>query len=519
METPERPPREPWSPLERGLAVVGGVILGLVVLCLIFDAGENWLDAKDWTDAQAKLKAAGISIEASDYLPQTVPASENLGALPIFQFTPDVKTGLPRLDTLRRAVAFYDNVYFPPDEKFVPGKILYLSDWPMGPNADLGQLKHELEEYCRVAKPPITVPPTATPSEILGLICPAFAELRNESPKRPSCSFDVGFSGPLLLNTGRNMEFIDEQLRLAKAIHYEETLALLDDHPKVALDDIKAGWKIGAGVLHEPVQVDGLVYLGVAAIHRAAVTYGLQLHAWNDDQLKELDEALGQCDFLAAAQFVQRGDFAVVEMPLAESYKRDWNFGVHEGRRLAKEQGLPVNERLYFVTSIFNFLRTKGSYDEGLADYAAYLLPGSKQLLDVPTRRVFAEREVNFPPPPKDDSLIPDIENSWLRTVKKFAESQAQTDELRIACRLERYRLAHGSYPDSLTSLTVYGTLPLDIMNGEPYHYKLSGDGTYILYSVAWNQQDDGGDSGRISDANGDSRDWVWTNKLREKKK
>jgi len=85
-------------------------------------------------------------------------------------------------------------------------------------------------------------------------------------------------------------------------------------------------------------------------------------------------------------------------------------------------------------------------------------------------------------------------------------------DEARIACRLERYRLAHGNYPYTLDALVpAYGAeLPRDIMNGQAYIYKLKPDQTYILYSVGWNQKDDQGDAGKYRSS--DSPDWIWTN-------
>ena len=97
-----------------------------------------------------------------------------------------------------------------------------------------------------------------------------------------------------------------------------------------------------------------------------------------------------------------------------------------------------------------------------------------------------------------------------------FAQAQVWVDEARIACALERYRLAHGVYPESLDALApaCIDEFPHDIMNGQPYHYQLRPDGTYLLYSVGWNQTDDGGkvvykkDSPTQIDYN--QGDWVW---------
>ena len=89
-------------------------------------------------------------------------------------------------------------------------------------------------------------------------------------------------------------------------------------------------------------------------------------------------------------------------------------------------------------------------------------------------------------------------------------------DEARIACALERHRLAHGGYPASLDALSpgCIEELPHDIMSGESYRYQLRSDGTYLLYSVGWNQGDDGGKVVYKNDASGQidysKGDWVW---------
>ena len=65
----------------------------------------------------------------------------------------------------------------------------------------------------------------------------------------------------------------------------------------------------------------------------------------------------------------------------------------------------------------------------------------------------------------------------------------------RVAIALERYRLAHGEYPESLDALApqLLKQLPHDIINGQPLHYRRTADGQFVLYSVGWNETDDGG--------------------------
>jgi hypothetical protein len=79
-------------------------------------------------------------------------------------------------------------------------------------------------------------------------------------------------------------------------------------------------------------------------------------------------------------------------------------------------------------------------------------------------------------------------------------------------CALERYRLAHGEYPERLDALApeFVSAPPHDVIGGEPYHYLRTKD-NFVLYSVGWNEQDDGGRlgmKGRSSDLS--AGDWVW---------
>ena len=85
----------------------------------------------------------------------------------------------------------------------------------------------------------------------------------------------------------------------------------------------------------------------------------------------------------------------------------------------------------------------------------------------------------------------------------------------RVGCALERCRLALGEYPETLGALSprFIGTIPDDIIGGQPLHYHRADNGRFVLYSVGWNEKDDGGEfvkeviDGELDLGNGD---WVW---------
>ena len=70
------------------------------------------------------------------------------------------------------------------------------------------------------------------------------------------------------------------------------------------------------------------------------------------------------------------------------------------------------------------------------------------------------------------------------------------------------------SYPETLDGLAprFIAQLPHDIINGQPLHYRRTEDGKFLLYSVGWNETDDGGqvvfnNYGVVDKERGD---WVW---------
>jgi hypothetical protein len=115
---------------------------------------------------------------------------------------------------------------------------------------------------------------------------------------------------------------------------------------------------------------------------------------------------------------------------------------------------------------------------------------------------------------------------NWNGAAEKFAHAQSATDLARVAIALERYRLAHGEFPESLDALApqFMEKVPHDVIGGQPLHYRRTSDPSsqssdaaneqFILYSVGWNETDDGGvvvlKKGSTGEVDRDEGDWVW---------
>ncbi len=117
-------------------------------------------------------------------------------------------------------------------------------------------------------------------------------------------------------------------------------------------------------------------------------------------------------------------------------------------------------------------------------------------------------------------ALTSTLATNLLRACRRAAAIQSSLDMTRVACALERYRLANGAFPEELRNLvpTFATDLPHDVINGEPLHYRRQTTNTFLLYSVGWDGKDDGGvgamrmqaASEKTPQPSAAPADWVW---------
>jgi len=88
-------------------------------------------------------------------------------------------------------------------------------------------------------------------------------------------------------------------------------------------------------------------------------------------------------------------------------------------------------------------------------------------------------------------------------TLMPFA--QTAVNQAIIACALERHRLAHGDYPETLDQLlpAYLDRIPPDIVRGRPLIYQRIDKDSYILRGA--------GANGIIDQAKSASDDWLWS--------
>jgi hypothetical protein len=97
---------------------------------------------------------------------------------------------------------------------------------------------------------------------------------------------------------------------------------------------------------------------------------------------------------------------------------------------------------------------------------------------------------------------------NYLKASQTLALNQTFANQALLACAVERYWFAHQEYPETLAGLVPHflNQIPRDLIGGQPLKYRRTGDGHFLLYSIGWNEIDDGGVPGKVVSEG----DWVW---------
>lgn len=275
----------------------------------------------------------------------------------------------------------------------------------------------------------------------------------------------------------------------------------------------------------EPFLVSHLVRIVMLNFTIQPLYEGLVEHKWSDAQLVGVDAELAKINLLADYQRSMKSEAAASASIIGY---------IEHTREVSPflqmfAQGNPQSRfsKLDFICRVVpsgwfyqNQIRICGFY---LQQCAPAVNPEQRQVspkaaeqaqasLEAATARLkpYNALQYMFFQPVKQWSFEHNI------SVDKFAHAQTAIDLARVAIALERYRIAHGDYPETLAPLTpqFIGTLPHDVINGQPLHYRRSAGSEFVLYSVGWNEVDDSGavvpTAGTTPTVDITKGDWVW---------
>ena len=328
-----------------------------------------------------------------------------------------------------------------------------------------------------------------------------FAMIR-EALKRPYARMDGDYSVPF----ETPMPNFVALRSVAQVIQQRAISHFLLNQPEEALADLTLIHELRRFLDRTPSAtpesvVEAMINVALSGLYTATVAEGIRLRIWQETQLIELQRQLAETKLLplfAKSLLCE----PVVACHWAETVSTEkFLFFAATNSTLLKNIAVLLWPRGWTYQNMVNVAQFEFQALEGFDASYGIVLPRVKQSLpaDAP---LFFERQSPF-------TLLttlaaPNISKAWIIA----AANQALADQGRIVCALERYRLAHGEYPGALDVLAprFIQRIPHDIIGGQPFHYRRVTGQEFLLYSVGWNEADDGG----VSTSDRAEGDWVW---------
>jgi len=489
-----------------GWIAPAGIVL-LIALC--YGVVDLW-DGHAWNEYRQNYEAHVAPLELRAYIPKAVPDDENFAATPFAQswFARNNDSDLLGHDAYSQATQMIGNGG--------GGKFQDLVAWQEAFAAAASHAEKPKGGF-RPAQRDLASRAQAAPDVLDGLKddAAAFEDLRAASARA-----DARY--PVVYDLKNPWEIVLPHLARIKQtclrLELRASAELAAGQNENAAADVKLMLYLADTLKTEPFLISYLVRIACLHIAIVPIWEGLADHRWTDAELQQLQARLEPYDFVADMQRSFQAERAggVLTVALLKQKGPGLLANFEDNKRKSVHWDKPP-------LSWLARLAPSGWYDLEKLHYCQREDSEFQGGVDVAARRVFPSRlAANLQAVKRNPKglwhnvihhqLIASLMSSGLdRIAIKAAAAQTDADEAAMACALERYRLANRNFPDDLAALAprFADHLPNDVITGEPYKYRNTEDGRFVLYSVGWNETDDGGVPGKpmFSETEGD---WVW---------
>jgi hypothetical protein len=448
----------------------------LATLIAIFYTEEDWRGKRAWEKSKRELEAKGMVLDWEKFIPPPVPDDQNFFKAP------------------------------------------KMTAWFVGRNTtnDL-YLRMNDKKYAAISRSVGAgnlIATVASAKEYLAWsdqFEPDF-DLMREALKRPYTRMDGDYSRPYEIpipNFG-TMRVVAQTL--AQRTH----CYLMLGQPEKALRELTLLNDSRRITEREPTGqpmtlVDAMINVAIAGVYENTIADGLQQNAWREPQLAALQKQLAEINLAPfVAQAFETEPAALCRTLETASLGKIMSVTSGSGSHRSVWQNIrdvifnkyKLVPRGWVHQNMVLTARLGQPRGEGF-DLANNLIRPGK------FKDLARQMDAAFSGNAKPYNFLAAIGNpNIIKATQSLAHNQTLVNEAQIACALERFHLAYDGYPPTLEALVpqFIEKLPHDIIGGQPLLYRRTGDGKFLLYSIGWNETDDGG---TISDKM-DQGDWVW---------
>jgi hypothetical protein len=455
--------------------------LSLVSVICLFYAAFNWYGARLKQDAVARMRTAGVLVSADELIPSMPPNDQNFAMIPILrENAPESPAAYqPELNSpwspRGRRMALYDPAF----ELLGKG----------APEPDFSRMPKE-------------APYGRTAAEFLAaydrLNGSALQELR-EGMAKPLVR------RPLYLGTvpgryqlGDGDKLSAEMWRITRGISFRSWAALQSGDIPRFVESIEIGLRLAefTGSRGTALSLGYAPHCFETALK--ALKTGQQRHCFSDQDLVMLQREIGRTDFRNRSRDALR--LEVLQFQRWAAWKEDPQQYREEMERFW------MGPNADHWTEEHAWILPGGYFDSLAAQWADGLGRLERAVAtEIPLAKWWESTKTVESDPNKRQSWQMELMDAkmvvWIGVRASVVQSQAI-----LACELERYRLAHGEYPDTLDALN-NRKLTIDPLTGDAFHYRRKPDG-FLMYSIGSDGIDQGGDG---AGTNGwIDGDWVW---------
>jgi len=501
--------------------------LGFILCTLLFYTVEDYRGKRAWLKCVRISQARGDKLTMAEFAPLAVPDDQNFALQPIWVETIVDTVGVEKARSWYgdQVNGYYKtNAEGPLDLPLELYGVLemtnYTGNWQLARRTDLALWQ---DYYRRLALRtnffPVAPAPQSPAADVLLALSRydgSIERLRTASAL-PYARFPINYT-----NENPAVVLLPHLAKLKGVVHLLRLRAgaeLQAGQAAAALADIRVMLRLNDAIREEPFLISHLVHIAMFTLEMQPIWEGLADRRWNEAQLAELDGWLARLDFFKDYTKAMAGEKAY-GCQLMGYFERN-----RQVLSEAFESPFPLPGNLAENETLVKFLAAAipaGWFDQNRAAVWHFYDDHLDHLLD-PVHRNYsksnavasanAERQLSASLSPYNRfaaMLIPAL----AKVANKCVFAQATLDLARLGIALERYRLAHGQFPDTLEALApaFLSPLPHDLVTGGPLKYRRTEPDGFILYSVGLNETDDGGQSGLTMTGRPtpETGDWVW---------
>ena len=479
--------------------VVSALILLLILVIGSFIGWLKWSGERDWKRAEAELRAKGEKLTFAELVPPMPPDSENFFADPLWAEYADLvqrknvqglDEWVPRLRSDQYQLQRWQYSLLAPEEKERLIKLIPSVKGINNRKEAFSLLRAKLDQEKDLQKQ------REMAALLLDVVAPADPVLIHVAKlsERPKAQFPIRYD----LGPRTPLPQISAIMSLAQIINRKALSELILGKIKEAATDTQTLLRLSSIVKNDPMLISFLVRVSSVTLALQPINEGILRHSWTAADLNSFQERLNrlhlQEGILTALKgeraFFNQCDSALIGAELTCSSSRS---------NLLEKMEVKLNQlcfqSIFIKDKAFQNLWFQRNVETLNSNISTGWNATSAQSADQEITAL-AKNPLN-----RIIYALNVISSSAIASCcLKAVECQTQADQTLIACALERYRLARGSYPSSLEALVpeYLAKLPNSPITGKPMNYSPKPDGTFLLWSPGWNLKSLGGKPGEF---------------------